>query len=86
MVERAVDRGSGARRFRDLRYLGGFTECALLCGALSVAILLAVHRGELRSRFSSVGGIVVEFVTGIFDSMDSGRISRHLLLLSQSLL
>ena len=86
MVERAADGGSGARRFRHLRHLGGFAECALLRGALFIAVLLAVPRGKLRSRFGSVGGIVVESVAGIPNSMDSRRISRHLLLLSQSLL
>src|SRR5687768_16435639 len=66
--------------------MGGLAECALLCGALLVAVLLALYRGKLRSRFSSAGGIVVESVTGIPNFMDSGRISRDLLLLSQSLL
>lgn len=81
-MERAADGGSSARRFRHLRYLGGLAECALLCGALLVAVLLAVHRRKLRSRFRSAGGFVVESVAGVLDFMDSGRISRHLLLLS----
>ena len=85
-MERAANGGSGARRLRYLCHLGGFAECALLCAALPVPVLLALHRGELCACNSSAGRIVVESVAGIFDFVDSGRISRHLLLLSQSLL
>ena len=85
-MERAANGGSGARRLRHLCHLGGFAECALLCAALLVPVLLALHRGELCACNSSAGRIVVESVAGIFDFVDSGRISRYLLLLSQGLL
>ena len=38
----------GLGRFWHLRDLGGLAKCLLLCGALSVAVLFAVHLSELR--------------------------------------
>ena len=85
-MERTANGGAAARRLRRLCNLGGFAKRALLCAALPVAILLALHRGELCPCNSSAGDIVVESVAGIFDFVDSRRISRHVLLLPEGIL
>ena len=73
-------------RLRHLRHLGGAAERQLLRGAVPLAVLLAVPRGELRARHAAAGRLVVEPLAGLPDPLDPARLPGHLLLLPQGLL
>ena len=66
--------------------MGGLAKRQLLRGSLSVALLFAVHLGQLRARLRAAHWFVVEFVAGVFDSLGARRISCYLLLLPQGVL
>lgn len=83
---RAFVGGLRLGRIRYLCNLGCVTKCVLLRPALSVALLLPVYSHELRACHGPSGRLLVEPIAGFFDPLGPGRLSPHLLLLSESLL
>src|SRR5437764_13008635 len=86
MVARTLGRGAGAGLIRRVCLVGSAPERALLRSALSLAVLLAVPGGQLRTPHPSAYRRMVESLAGVPRALGTARLPRHLLLLPSRLL